>query len=510
MTRTIPGAADLAGKRIAILGLGISGRAALQALATHTQAILSFWDGKPEAVARTIDEMRAYPEVNAALEAQQAQSGTVSTDLNELLAWSPDVVVIAPAFRQTGPEWAALWAAEIEVWSEIELAWRLRSADSDGTFAPWLCITGTNGKTTTVTMLESILQAAGRRGMAVGNVGAPAVTAVSDISDDAPLAFAFELSSFQLAATTTMEPEASVCLNIDDDHLEWHHDRREYWAAKANVYNRTHVACLFPIGEAAVQEMVDEADVQEGARAIALSMGVPSVGQIGLVSDGEGSHDGIVVERAFIRTRHSEALPLFSLTDIAHLAPAGHDLPVHIAKDAMAAAGLARAIGVEPWAIAEGLRSFPAGAHRIELIETVDGVAYVDDSKATNAHAAKASLLAQREGSVVWIAGGQPKGSRFESLVDVVRPRLASVVVIGVDQEPWHAALDESGLDVTYVDPASTTPMDDAVRIAAAKAREGFTVLMAPACASMDQFTSYADRGEKFAEAVRALEGVRS
>ncbi|MEW6869205.1 UDP-N-acetylmuramoyl-L-alanine--D-glutamate ligase [Trueperella pyogenes] len=484
MTRTIPGAAQFAGRRVAVLGLGISGRASLEALSAHTDAVVSAWDANAESRA-------AYRHLAGAAD------GDPEVLLAALLSWEPDIVVIAPGFQQTGPAWRVLRAAGVPVWSEIELAWHLRAA-KDGVFAPWLCITGTNGKTTTVTMTESILRSAGLRGRAVGNVGTPAVTAVSDLSNEAPDAFALELSSFQLAATYSMEPAASVCLNFADDHLEWHGSREDYRTAKARVYAHTQIACLYPVGDQQIQLMVDDADVQEGARAIGLTLGVPSVGQIGFVDDE-------VADRAFIAQRHTHAEIVFGVADIEHLAPEGSALPVHIAKDALAAAALTRAIGVSTAHVRAGLRSFSSGHHRIETVSHVNGVSYVDDSKATNAHAAEASVRALD--SAVWIVGGLAKGAHFEELVAKVAKNLRAVVVIGVDQEPWRVALRGIDVPVHYVAADSTTPMDDAVAAAAAFATAGDTVILAPACASMDQFASYAERGEKFAESVRLLGG---
>lgn len=492
MTLTIPGASQFADRRVAILGLGMSGRASFDALAEHTSAILSVWDSNADAVAKFSDHPRAT-RFGASLDPAEL--------MEALLAWSPDLVVIAPAFRQTGPEWAALLGADIPVWSEIELAWHLRAQRPDGSYAPWLCITGTNGKTTTVTMLAAILQQAQLRGVAVGNVGNPAVTAVSDTSHEAPDAFAFELSSFQLAATYSVEPEASICLNFADDHLEWHSSRDEYRDAKANVYNRTRTACIYPVGDSVVQSMVDDADVIEGARAIGISLGIPSTGHIGLAED-------VVADRAFIAERRTHAAELFTVDDLSHLAPSGANLPIHILKDAMAAAALARAIDVSPSDIRDALASFAPGAHRIETVAVRDGVQWVDDSKATNAHAAQASLLAQKDGSTVWIAGGQAKGSRFTDLVERVADRLRAVVVIGVDQEPWTEALQSVEVPTIFIPADAEDPMGEAVIAADALAQNGDTVLLAPACASMDQFTSYADRGEKFAHAVSDLGGT--
>ena len=489
MSLTIPGAEQFESARVAVLGMGISGRASVSALLDHTNAVVSVWDAQENAV-------EPYTTMAAIDTATALASGV---DLaNAVLAWKPTHVILAPAFREQGKEWAILHDAGIPIWSEIELAWQLRALHEDGTYAPWLAVTGTNGKTTTTTMLAAILREAGLGGEAVGNVGNPAVTAVSDISLSAPRAFALELSSFQLMSTFSMQPAASVCLNLADDHLEWHTSFDSYRNAKARVYNAVQTACVYPVGDLSVQAMVDEADVCEGARAIGTVLGVPSVGQIGVV-------EGIAVDRAFGAQRFTHASELFSMDDLIHLAPVDSDLPAHIVKDALAAAALARSIGVEPEHIRAALAHFPAGRHRIEYVANVGGVSFVDDSKATNAHAALASLRAQREKSVVWIAGGQAKGSHFEELVERVTPQLKAVVVIGVDQEPWHAALDGCDLHVEYIDPSSQAPMDLAVRRAYALAHGEGTVLLAPASASMDQFVSYADRGEKFASAVQLL-----
>lgn len=488
VTLSIPGASTFDGKRIAIVGMGLSGRASIQALHQHTRALLGAWDARAQAL-ETLDSAMLDICMGIAEPEHLIES---------VLEWNPDIVIIAPGFRQTGVEWRRLRQAGIPVWSEIELAWHLRACDENGQYAPWLCITGTNGKTTTVTMLETILNSAGLRALAVGNVGTPAVTAVSDTSSEAPNAFAFELSSFQLAATYSMEPTASVVLNVADDHLEWHENRDEYAAAKASIYERTHRACVFPLNDSIVQAMVDNADVIEGARAIGVSLGVPSIGEIGIVDD-------IVVDRAFGDRRQSQAQELFTIDDIMHLAPQGYDLPVHIVKDAMMAATLARSIGTSPAAIREGLRRFHPDAHRIEFVAQRAGVAYIDDSKATNAHAAQASLLVQKPASTIWIAGGLAKGSQFENLVERVADRLAGVIVIGTDQEPWRAALDNLSVPVVFIDTTSNEPMHEAVAHAHSLARPGQTVLLAPACASQDQFTSYADRGNRFAQEVREL-----
>lgn len=484
----IPTAESFNGRRVAILGLGKSGVASLEALSEHTGAILSAWDSSVQAI--------------DSLEIGVDRSGSDEDPVklaHEILRWQPDIVILAPGIREVSPLFTTLEDAGIPLWSEIELAWQLRAA-REGAYAPWLCVTGTNGKTTTVSMLAEILQHAGLSGAAIGNVGSPAVAEVTRLDQDAPRAFAVELSSFQLKTTHSVSPIGASCLNIADDHLEWHGSREAYWSAKARVYENTQVACVYPVGDSSVQSMVDGADVVEGARAVGVTLGIPSVGDVGLVND-------IAVDRAFGTARWNEGVELFELSDLEHLAPSGTELPAHIVWDALTAAALARSAGVEPRAIRAALSSFQGGHHRIELIDTVDGVAYVDDSKATNAHAARASIMGCADSSVVWIAGGQAKGSRFNDLVDQVREKLQAVIVIGKDQEPWRDALEGTDLPVEWIAPDSIDPMGEAVQAAHRIARDGATVLLAPASASMDQFTSYAARGSAFADAVRRIRG---
>ncbi|TBW23033.1 UDP-N-acetylmuramoyl-L-alanine--D-glutamate ligase [Arcanobacterium bovis] len=486
MNYSIPTLKDFIARRIAILGLGISGRACVDVLVSKTEAIVGVWDSQTQAVEAYRDDSRV----------SYAYSDTDPERLlHSLVTWQPDVVVISPGFPETGFEWATLRKHKIPVWSEIELAWRLRACDDDGVFAPWLCVTGTNGKTTTVSMLASILQSSPYAGVAVGNIGTPAVQEVSRTDDAAPRAFAVELSSFQLAATHSMEPTAALCLNIDDDHLEWHGSRQAYWQAKASIYERTQIACVYPVGDTDVQSMVDEADVCEGARAIGISLGIPALGQLGMVED-------IAIDRAFGDKYRREASELFELADVKALGDQGI-IPAHLVKDALAAAALARSIGIEPAQVRAGLAAFRQGAHRIETVACVDGVEWIDDSKATNAHAARASLLGRAEKSVVWIVGGLAKGARFEQLVRDVEHVLGAVIVIGRDQEPWREALKALTVPVYYVDVNAESPMDTAVEAAQRHICENISsVVLAPACASMDQFASYAQRGDAFAAAV--------
>lgn len=470
---------DLAGARVLVAGLGVSGRAAAAALAERGARVLTLDHAAPDA------DRHADADVDlAAVDLVLASPG-----------WRPDAGVLAGAAARGLP-----------VWSEVELAWRLRVPRAHRTGpAPWLAVTGTNGKTTTVTMLADILTAAGLAAPAVGNVGTPVVTAATDPTRDV---LAVELSSFQLHHTHSMTAQAAAVLNLAPDHLDWHGSMAAYAQAKARIYRGVQVACVYDTRDPALEPLVRAADVAEGARAVGITLGAPGPGQLGLV-------DGVLVDRAFHLPadhpgRAAHAAELAELTDLAALAGPEGRLAPHVVSNALAAAALARAHGVAAEAVREGLRAHRPGAHRVALVETLDGVAYVDDSKATNAHAAAAALAGFAPGTVVWLAGGLAKGAQFDELVQARADRLHAVVLIGVDSEPLAGALRRHapGIPVEVVDPTDTgSVMSRAVTAARRLARPGDTVLLAPACASMDQFVSYAHRGEAFAAAVRAHTG---
>ena len=402
------------------------------------------------------------------------------------------LVVVSPGWRPDAPLLAQARERGIPVWGEVELAWRLRHPGHD---TPWLCVTGTNGKTTTVQMLETILRAAGRNTVAVGNVGLPVVEAVMDPEPHDVLAV--ELSSFQLHYTDSMSAQAAAVLNVAEDHLDWYSSMAEYTADKARVYERVQQACVYNVADPTTERLVREADVVEGARAVGFTLGMPGVGMLGLVED-------ILVDRAFVAERATSAAELCTIGDLASPAP-------HFVANALAAAALARAHGVSQAAVRDGLRAFRPGGHRITEVAEHRGVRWVDDSKATNPHAAQSSL--QAYDPVVWVAGGLAKGARFEDLVQAVRGRLRGVVLLGRDRDVIAEALSRHAPDVPVVgveageDEAQRDGGADLMRrvvaAAAAMAVDGDTVLLAPGCASMDQFTSYAARGDAFAAAVQ-------
>ncbi len=471
-------AVPLERSRVLVAGLGVSGRAAVAALAPLVASV------------RTVDQ--------AAPDADQ-------TDVDAVDLAAFDLIIASPGWPPHGPILQAAAGLGVPIWSEVELAWRLRARRPDGRFAPWLAVTGTNGKTTTVEMLASILRAAGLQAPAVGNVGAPVVAAAQDGTLDA---LAVELSSFQLHFTHTMTVHAGAVLNVAPDHLDWHGGLAAYAADKGRIYSGATVACVYSVADRQTEELVRAAEVAEGARAVGFTLGAPAVGQLGVV-------EGMLVDRAFHTEagdpdRQRTAVELATLDDLVAMAGPDGRVPGHVVANSLAAAALARAGGVTAEAVRSGLRAFRPGGHRIATVRSLDRVAYVDDSKATNAHAAAASLAAFDAGSVVWIAGGLAKGAAFDDLVIERAGQLRAAVVIGVDPEPIAGALRRHAPDipVVVVEPGETgTVMSRAVDHAHRLAQPGDTVLLAPACASMDQFRSYADRGDAFVTAVGSLGG---
>ena len=419
---------------------------------------------------------------------------TVRLGDGETLPEGTRLVVTSPGWPPNSP---LLVAAEDDgrpVWGDVELAWRLRRPlPATGEPAPWLAVTGTNGKTTTVQMLASILTAAGKRTAAVGNVGVSVLDAV--LADEPYDVLAVELSSYQLHWAPSLRPHSAVVLNLAPDHLDWHGSMEAYAAAKGQIYWGNQVACVYNTADPATEELVRAADVEEGCRAVGFTLGPPTVSQLGVV-------DGLLVDRAFVADRQRAAAELASVEDVQPSAP-------HNIADALAAAALARAYGVEPRAVRDGLRAFRPDAHRIALVAEIDGVTWIDDSKATNPHAAAASLAAYQP--VVWLAGGLAKGADMDSLVAGAAPRLRGAVLMGTDRALIRAALTRHAPEVPVIElPDGQTgapAMDAAVRAAAGLARPGDTVLLAPACASLDMFSNYGERGDLFAEAARALGG---
>ena len=433
------------------------------------------------------------------LEARGAEVTTVDARLgnDEVLPPGVDLVVTSPGWRPAHPLFAQAADRVVPVWGEVELAWRLREPA-----VPWLGVTGTNGKTTTVRMLASMLTAGGHRAVAAGNVGLPLLDAV--LAEPSYDVLAVELSSYQLHWTTTVACHAAAILNLAPDHLDWHGSFEAYAADKARIW---------AAGTAAVFNADDDATrllAVDRAEAISFTLGDPAPGQFGV-------RDGFLVEHQVVRSAGDSAESgCATHHSIIRLAPVVAVQPAapHNAANALAAAALARTVGVAPEAVQAGLLTFTPDAHRIARVGRVDAsdgsdgsdsIEFVDDSKATNAHAAAASLAAFD--SVVWVAGGLAKGAEFDDLVAGAANRLRGVVLLGRDRAVIAGALARHAPDVPVVEVSATDTgaMDDVVRAALGLARPGDTVLLAPACASMDMFTNYAERGDAFAAAVARL-----
>jgi UDP-N-acetylmuramoylalanine--D-glutamate ligase len=483
------------GMPVLVAGGGVTGRSVLAAL-------------HPLGVAATLCD--DDPTTRQQFAASGVATVSSSTAAQQIADYA--LVVTSPGFPPTAPVPTAAAAAGVPVWGDIELAWRL---DASGHYGPprrWLAVTGTNGKTTTTSMLQAMLTAADLRSLLCGNIGSPVLDALREPAD----LLAVELSSFQLHWAPSVRPEAGAVLNIAEDHLDWHSTLADYTAAKARVLTgRVAVVGLDDPGAAALLPAAP-APVRVGFR-----LGQPAAGELGV-------RDGMLVDRAFFPAGSAAGPGGTALVAVSSIPVPG---PVGV-LDALAAAAVARSIGVPAEAIADGLAAFRVGRHRAELVAVVDEISYVDDSKATNPHAAEASVLAYPR--VVWIAGGLLKGASVQETVARIASRLVGAVLIGRDAATVADALSRHAPDVPVVPVvtgedidmyataespvthvAKAVPgsdettgirvMNAAVAAARDLARPGDTVLLAPAGASFDQFTGYGDRGDAFAAAVRAM-----
>ncbi|WP_115923335.1 UDP-N-acetylmuramoyl-L-alanine--D-glutamate ligase [Calidifontibacter indicus] len=471
--------ADWSGLDIVVMGLGVSGYAAADALLERgAKVTVLSTDASPtvQERAKILDILGARVLFGAEHQ-QQVPAGT-------------ELVVTSPGVRPDHPFMLSAAAAGVPVWGEVELAWRMRPRTGA---APWLTITGTNGKTTAVTMLEQILRSAGLRATAAGNVGLPILEAV--LHPEPYEVLAVELSTFQLHWSRSLSPYASCLLNVAPDHIDWHGSFEEYRRQKGRVYEQTQVACIYNVDDPTTEQLLEDADVVEGCRAVGFTLGLPHPSMLGLVDD-------VLADRAFVDDRTHQAAELCQLKDLGQdgFAPAPHYV-----QDALAAAALARAFGVRPLAVRDGLRAYHPQPHRTATVIEVDGVRYVDDSKATNPPAAQAAMGAFD--SIVWIAGGQLKGADVDELVAANHAKLRGAVLIGVDRAQIAQAIARHAPDVPVVvlDETDTGVMDHAVRRAAAMAAPGDVVLLSPAAASLDMYASYGARGDAFAAAARAL-----
>jgi UDP-N-acetylmuramoylalanine--D-glutamate ligase len=452
-------------KRILILGAGVTGSALAQSL-TRRGAIVAIADDR---------------------QIQDSPFDTVLSADVDVKEW--ENVVVSPGWKPNHPLIQKFIAAGVQLTNEIDLAWEIKQEEAP--HQRWFAITGTNGKTTTVEMAAAAMRAGGLHATACGNVGDTVIEAVE--SKDKYDVLVLELSSFQIHWMELPQFTASAILNIADDHTDWHGTFEEYARTKISLLDSSSTGIL----NADDGEIVKRCAQWKG-RKIFFSLDTPGPGEIGVVEE-------LLVDRAFVADPQ-EAAMICELTEIKPTVP-------HNVSNALAAAGLARAAGVAHEDIRSALAVFTPGRHRIEHILTSDGVTWIDDSKATNPHAAAASIMSAL--SVVWVAGGLAKGARMDELILRCNKRIKAAILIGEDKEIIAQSIREHAPHIAVVEiqtpsgyhigSSDNSLMQDVVEAARGFAVDGDTVLLAPACASMDQFLNYSDRGDRFAQAVKKV-----
>ena len=388
------------------------------------------------------------------------------------------LAIVSPGWRVDHPLISLVRGAGIEMISEIDLAWKVKQQICPN--QRWIALTGTNGKTTTVQMLESMLIESGINAKACGNLGYTAIEAVVNSRADI---LALELSSFQLEWSNLAHFEAGAILNIAEDHIDWHQSFEKYLAAKLKI---SQLADLVILNK-------DDQHLAKNGKTLSkpitwISLQVPSKGEIGLV-------ENLIVDRAFIK---DDAEALFEISDVTP--SVGHNV-----SNAMAAATLARSVGAKSDAIGNALRNFKLDHHRLEVVHKSGGITFINDSKATNPHAAIAALYSQMES--IWIAGGLAKGAAMDELAQRCKNRIKAAILIGSDAPIIKEALLKQAPNLAiYTTDLNLKGMDvmrSVMSIVKEIAVSGDVVLLAPACASMDQFKNYADRGESFTAAAK-------
>lgn len=374
-----------------------------------------------------------------------------------------DRIIVSPGIADSEPLLKKARKANIEIVSDIELFAREAKA-------PFVAITGSNGKSTVTTLLYHMGRAAGKETLAGGNLGEPALDLLDQQQPDL---YVLELSSFQLQRTKSLPAAVAVLLNVSPDHLDWHASEREYRNAKYRVYREAAAAVINRADKRAIKE------TKRFDRLISFGLDAPEEGQYGLRSE------------AGVNYLARGNTLLIATTDIAMYGRHNH-------ANALAALAAGELLGFEAATMLQVLSEFPGLPHRMQFVARKGSVNYINDSKATNVAAAVASVDSV-EGMIVLLAGGLGKGGDFSELAAALENKLRAAVLFGSDAASIAAALD------TVMPVYFATDMDDAVQQAAAFAETDDTALLAPACASFDQFANYAARGDAFRIAVEAL-----
>ena len=442
---------SLSGKKCLVIGAGVTGKAVASALSGF-QATAILFDENPKSHEEVVSKI---PD-------------------------GIDLAIVSPGWRMDHPVFEKLKKSGVEILSEIDFAWMVKQV-----VAPkqkWVGLTGTNGKTTTIKMVETIFKSANINGAACGNVGQ---TVIESVLNQKRFDFlALELSSFQIQWSQYPEYESVALLNIAEDHIDWHGSFDNYAKAKLKLINQSRKAIANKSDKELATRIKDQSVTW-------FSLDTPKPGELGLV-------ENLLIDRAFSPTP-AEANEISEIVDITPTVP-------HNVLNALAAAALCLSIGITYESIKAGLQNFSTDHHRMEVVLNKDEITWVDDSKATNPHAAIASL--QSYFNVIWIAGGLAKGASMDELVIRTAERIKSVILIGQDREIIAQAFTKHAptIELIRVDQISDAKqlMVEVVDKAKSIATAGDTVLLAPACASMDQFDSYVQRGQLFSQAVKA------
>ena len=450
---------ELKSKTVLILGGGVTGKSLRKYLETHAHSVV------------VVDE-------------QKNQSGEIAVLTDDILA-RIDFAIVSPGWRRDHPFVDMLRKSNIPILSEIDFAWQVKCE-----IAPeqrWIGLTGTNGKTTTIQMVASIFEHGAINGTACGNVGE---TVIDAVTHQPPFDFlALELSSFQLEWSENARYEAGALLNIAEDHIDWHGSFDNYGKAKLKLLEVSKVAIVNGDDDnamAVVRSLNPE-------KIIRFTLKTPTPGTVGLV-------ENLLIDRAFIGDGDAEVLS--ELSDIKPAVP-------HNVANALAAGALCRAIGISSEKIQRGIKNFTLDHHRLETVLVHNEITWINDSKATNPHAALAALFSQLK--TIWIAGGLAKGASMSELIERGSSRIKAAILIGTDAPIIESELKKSApaIPIYRVGTDGSLKGKALMLAVVTKAMElaepGDSVLLAPACASMDQFTSYADRGNSFAASVQEL-----
>ena len=452
---------ELKSKRVLVLGLGETGLSALRWLATKG-AVLSVADSRDNPP--NVDDLaRDMPQVSIYTGKFKAH-----------ILLDAELIVISPGVALSEPAVQAAIGHGIPVIGDVELFAQHRPKNTKV-----IAITGSNGKTTVTTLVGEICKAAGLNTIVAGNIGLPVLDA---LQMDVPDTYVLELSSFQLETTISLHVDAATVLNVCEDHMDRYDTIADYTAAKARLLKHAKVAVLNR-DDAISLAMQAENTITFGLNA------APTVNDFGLIQNGElWFASG---QRKLCKT--------------SELKIAGQ----HNVANALAAAALCSAVGIEKLAIVESLSAFKGLPHRVEWVANIDDVDYYDDSKGTNVGATCAAIAGMtknhnghnRPQKVVLIAGGDGKGQDFSPLAAAVQANSRAVVLIGRD-----AALIEAVLKATDIPRYQAVDLPEAVNIAKRVAQAGDAVLLSPACASFDMFNSYVHRAEVFVAAVKRLQ----